>query len=115
MTPVHPRQGEGVAEAVERVEVVARGASRQHAADLRLILSALSSQAEALEPSGDTKAAYSGEFKFKVTAWRENEDEESDDEWEEYLTDVTVPWTTIKEIMAAIKSRADRQTKEDTA
>lgn len=61
---------------------------------------------EALTPSGDTKAAYSGEFKFQVTQWRENEDPDSDDEMEEYLADFTVPWTTIKEIMAAISERA---------
>jgi hypothetical protein len=62
---------------------------------------------EALTPSGDTKAAYHGEFKFQVTSWRENDDEE----WEKYLADVTVPWTTVKEIMAAIEARAQGDTK----
>lgn len=61
---------------------------------------------EALTPSGDTKAAYHGEFKFQVTQWRENEDPDSDEEMEAYLADFTVPWTTVKEIMAALKARA---------
>lgn len=57
---------------------------------------------EALEPSGDTKAAYHGEFKFQVTQWREDDEGEQ----EEYLADFVVPWTTVKEIMAAIKARS---------
>jgi hypothetical protein len=48
---------------------------------------------EALTPSAETKAAYIGEFKF--TAY------EADEAF------VTVPWTTIKEIMAAIMKRAE--------
>ena len=44
---------------------------------------------EALEPSGDTKAAYLGEFSFH-----------------DGLKKRVVPWTTIKEIMAAIRARA---------
>jgi hypothetical protein len=46
---------------------------------------------EALTPSGDTKAAYSGEFKFKSPGGR---------------MQYTIPWETIKEIMAAISARA---------
>lgn len=57
---------------------------------------------EALTPSGDTKAAYHGEFKFSMNGGRENED----GEWEEFTQDVPVPWTTIKEIMVAISERA---------
>jgi hypothetical protein len=49
----------------------------------------------ALEPSAYTKAAYSGEFKFPVQI----EDE--------LLQSVTVPWTTVKEIMKAIKKQAN--------
>lgn len=52
---------------------------------------------EALEPSGDTKAAYSGEFKFKSPGGR---------------MQYTVPWETIKEIMAAISARAALSPKE---
>lgn len=51
---------------------------------------------EALTPSGDTKAAYMGEFSWE---------EESDDG--RGVATRTIPWTTIKEIMAAIRQRAD--------
>jgi hypothetical protein len=46
---------------------------------------------EALTPSAATKAAFIGEFKFAG----------GEDGY-----DVTVPWTTVKEIMAAILARA---------
>ncbi len=52
----------------------------------------------ALRPSAETKAAYIGEFSHRVTSI-------SDDGEEQYF-DATVPWTTIKEIMAAIRARA---------
>lgn len=52
---------------------------------------------EALTPSGDTKAAYVGEFSMPVTLRLRHEEE---------VRRVEVPWTTIKEIMAAIKARA---------
>lgn len=54
---------------------------------------------EALAPSGETKAAYMGEFKFDEREFNFEDD-----------TEITrsriVPWTTIKEIMAAILRRA---------
>lgn len=46
----------------------------------------------ALTPSAETKAAFIGEFQFLV---------------EEY-GEVAVPWTTVKEIMAAIRALATR-------
>lgn len=52
---------------------------------------------EALTPSADTKAAYIGEFAFTVTLRAGNH--------EDYRR-IEVPWTTIKEIMAAIYDRA---------
>lgn len=52
---------------------------------------------EALTPSADTKAAYMGEFSFGVTLCAGNQ--------EDYRR-IEVPWTTIKEIMAAIRARA---------
>ena len=58
----------------------------------------LAKAVEALTPSGETKAAYIGEFSFTVDFT--NEDGEDD-----YMR-VDVPWTTIKEIMAAIRARA---------
>lgn len=53
---------------------------------------------EALNPSGDTKAAYIGEFTFSYEA--------TDEEGEPCTVRQSVPWTTIKEIMAAISARA---------
>lgn len=54
---------------------------------------------KALEPSAETKAAYHGEFYFEI------EDGESDAGIERHRR-VYVPWTTTKEIMAAIRARA---------
>lgn len=69
-------------------EVLSAGAaSRQEAARLR----------EALTPSGDTKAAYMGEFSFNL--------HRIDEFGDEYSEKVYVPWTTIKEIMAAVAAR----------
>jgi hypothetical protein len=53
---------------------------------------------EALTPSGDTKAAYIGEFSFTVDF--------TDEDGEDTYMRVDVPWTTIKEIMVAIRTRA---------
>jgi hypothetical protein len=53
---------------------------------------------EALTPSRETKIAYSAEFNFNIRQINEDGDEVP---WA-----VTVPWTTIKEIMKAIRSRA---------
>jgi hypothetical protein len=56
----------------------------------------------ALTPSGETKADYMGEFSFP--------DAITDEDGNEMTVRVTVPWTTIKEIMAAIHARAqDRE------
>jgi len=63
---------------------------------------------EALTPSGDTKAAYSGEFKFSITETFEDDDGDV----VERSRDILVPWTTIKEIMAAIAARAALSPKE---
>lgn len=51
----------------------------------------------ALEPSAETKAAYMGEFSVP---WPE-----TDEDGSEYIRRINVPWTTIKEIMAAISRR----------
>lgn len=53
---------------------------------------------EALTPSAETKSAYMGEFLFRA--------HESNDVGEEFTRSFTVPWTTIKEIMKAIRERA---------
>lgn len=63
---------------------------------------------EALEPSAGTKAAYIGEFTIAVER-HVDEDDEVDDETEGHADPyehITVPWTTIKQIMAAIRARA---------
>ena len=58
----------------------------------------LAKAVEALTPSGDTKAEYMGEFCFSQTMIGEDGDE--------VTVKTYVPWTTIKEIMAAILARA---------
>jgi hypothetical protein len=52
----------------------------------------------ALTASAETKAAYIGEFSFTVI--------DRDEDGEEVPRKVLVPWTTTKEIMAAILARA---------
>lgn len=54
---------------------------------------------EALTPSGATKAAYIGEFKFDI--------DDRDEDGDECSRSVVVPWTTVKKIMGAIRDRAD--------
>lgn len=55
---------------------------------------------EALTPSAATKAAYIGEFQFTEEVYNP--------ELDLWLPETyTVPWTTIKEIMAFIKERAE--------
>jgi hypothetical protein len=66
---------------------------------------------EALTPSALTKAAYIGEFSIAIER-HVNEDQEIDDEAEgasDPYEHVTVPWTTIKEIMAAIRAYAQAE------
>jgi len=60
---------------------------------------------EALTPSGATKAAYSGEFSEPTTEMVETED----GDWVERSLRVPVSWTTIKEIMTAIRDRANSE------
>jgi len=52
---------------------------------------------EALTPSADTKAAYIGEFSMGVVLRAGGEEEHRR---------IDIPWTTIKEIMAAILAKA---------
>ena len=52
----------------------------------------------ATTPSVNTKAAYIGEFHFVI--------HETDEDGNEHPRKVTVPWTTVKEIMAAIRTEA---------
>ncbi len=59
---------------------------------------------EALTPSGDTKAAYHGEFAFDIPDTFFDEDAE---EFLEHSRKVYVPWTTVKEIMRAILHRGE--------
>jgi hypothetical protein len=54
---------------------------------------------EALTPSAETKAAYIGEVKFSVST---GFDEDGCEIWQ----DITVPWTTTKDIMAMILGHA---------
>lgn len=79
--------------------------------ELDTALSASNAEAErlreALTPSAETKAAYIGEFTIAVER-RFNDDGEVDDDSEgsDPYDHIAVPWTTIKEIMAAIRARA---------
>jgi hypothetical protein len=54
---------------------------------------------EALTPSGSTKAAYIGEFTFEAVT-------HVDDDGNEHRDSIAVPWTTVKEIMAGIRTHA---------
>lgn len=54
---------------------------------------------EALTPSANTKGAYSGEFGKIRTVF-----DDSGEDWDELEY---VPWTVIKDIMAAIRKRAE--------
>jgi hypothetical protein len=55
----------------------------------------------ALTPSGETKVAYIGAFSFSAAVGKH--------------TKVVVPWTTIKEIMKAIRTRAALEQSKDGA
>ncbi len=58
----------------------------------------------ALTPSAETKAAYTGEFTFIVLESHEDDDGDQVD----YEREFTVPWDTLKDIMTAIRARADQ-------
>lgn len=70
----------------------------ESAALIRELDAQLAAQTEALTPSGDTKGAYMGEFRFEVRG--------VDEEGEETDIRIDTPWDTIKQIMAAIRARA---------
>ncbi len=93
LAPSYWKSSEGYSEAFDRAPYAAADtitALEREVAVLR----------EALEPSGYTKAAYIGEFSFGV--------EISHPRLGSEMRKVDVPWTTIKEIMAAICKRADQ-------
>lgn len=94
------------ADAIERDEAIVRAAEQEDRAETaeRQLADAL----EALTPSAETKAAYIGEFTIAVERIV-NEDLEPEDESDaapDPYEHIMVPWTTIKEIMAAIRARA---------
>lgn len=68
---------------------------------------------EALTPSGDTKAYYSGEFTIAVERDVNEDYEPEDDGKVDPYQHIMVPWTTIKQIMAAIRARAALMTPAD--
>ena len=53
----------------------------------------------ALTPSAETKAAYMGEFTIPLP--------DRDEDGNEVMRSINMPWTTIKEIMAAIRAYAE--------
>jgi len=84
--------GEMTAQEVRTARAAIRWANT-HAANSNPLL------VEALTPSAETKAAYSGEFSFPELYWDTIKQQET-------TRQITVPWTTIKAIMAAIRARA---------
>lgn len=60
----------------------------------------------ALTPSTETKAAYTGEFSVKFM-------DVDHIDGNEVARTINVPWTTIKQIMAAIRSHALKDTQEE--
>lgn len=95
-----------VADALNRFIVENNALKADSAAAISSLVEERGKLAEALTPSGGTKAAYIGEFTIAVER-SVNEDEEADDEGDSDPYDhISVPWTTIKQIMAAIRSRA---------
>lgn len=69
---------------------------------------------EALKPSAATKAAYIGEFTIAVERIVNDDEEPIDDgaDAPDPYDHIQVPWTTIKEIMAAIRARAALESKD---
>lgn len=55
---------------------------------------------EAITPTDETKAEYMNEFRIDFPMFDEN--------GEESIQPVNVPWVTIKEIMVAIRTRAEK-------
>ena len=53
---------------------------------------------EALTPSAETKAVYMGEFSVPLPL--------ADDDGEEFIANINVPWIVIKKMMAAIRKQA---------
>ena len=88
--PNEPSQSEGAVDTAIRIIATLTTALTEAEAKLAMAR-------EALSPSGSTKAAYMGEF-----YWIEDFEYEGECAGRK----VYVPWTTIKEIMAAIRLRA---------
>lgn len=59
---------------------------------------------EALTPSDETKAEFMGEFTMKLPEFGED--------GEEVMRDLNIPWVVIKDIMGAIRGRAERRAAE---
>ncbi|MEC9268531.1 MAG: hypothetical protein VX464_20900 [Pseudomonadota bacterium] len=78
------------------------GAFRAGRDDLRARIEALEAEKArligALTPSEETKAAYMGEFSIPFPT--------RDEDGNELILRPNVPWTTIKEIMSAIRQNA---------
>jgi len=87
----------------EACNLMGRITDRERDARATAAEAALQRAVEALTPSAETKAAYSGEFRFPVI--------DHDEDGNELTGHMIVPWTTIKEIMAAIRARGIAQNK----
>lgn len=74
--------------------------------DLEAAESKLAEVSNSLTPSAETKAAYIGEFHERIEIPNPMFEGNEDDEPETIIESVPVSWTTIKEIMSAIRSLA---------
>jgi hypothetical protein len=72
-----------------------------NARDMLALRAEIDRLTEALTPSADTKAAYMGEFYW--------EEVYMDDDGHDVVRKIPVPWTVIKQIMAAIRTRGAQQ------
>lgn len=92
-------QIKGPLQVIDSPELHTLRAERDRLAAANAVLEAkVAGLVRALEPSAETKAAYMGEFYMGVTMSHPRLGEET--------LKVQIPWTTIKEVMAAIRALA---------
>ena len=71
---------------------------------IRMLQGQIDAYRAALTPSSETKAAYIGEVKFKQ--------DYTDENGEEHIESILVPWTSMKEFMALVRGYAKAKMKE---
>ena len=68
--------------------------------EIKALLASHNALVEAVTPSAETKIAFISEFSFRPSGYIANK-------YSDAMERVIVPWVTIKEIMNAIKQRAE--------